>query len=137
MFVGERLRILRLEKKLSQGDIEKRSGLLRAYISRVENGYTVPTLETLARLVRALEVPMYQVLEEDGDPPKATPSLKRKGLNEVLWGDAGKSARYLFKLRRNLGRLNENDLRLILQLAQKMAQRSPHHTSSFPRNPHL
>jgi len=37
MIIGDRLRALREEKKLSQGDIEKRTGLLRCYISRVEN----------------------------------------------------------------------------------------------------
>ncbi|MGH7743782.1 MAG: helix-turn-helix domain-containing protein [Candidatus Dormibacteria bacterium] len=45
--------ILREEKKLSQGDIEKRIGLLRCYISRVENGHTVPTVETLEKMTRS------------------------------------------------------------------------------------
>ncbi len=44
MIIADRLRALREEKKLSQGDIEKRSGLLRCYISRVENGDTVPAI---------------------------------------------------------------------------------------------
>jgi transcriptional regulator with XRE-family HTH domain len=48
-------------KKLSQGDIEERSGLLRCYISRVENGHTVPSIETLEKLARAMEVPLYQI----------------------------------------------------------------------------
>ena len=47
MFIGDRLRVLREEKKFSQGEIEKRTGLLRSYISRVENGHTVPAVETL------------------------------------------------------------------------------------------
>ncbi len=55
MIIGDRLRALREEKKLSQGDIEKRTGLLRCYISRVENGHTVPAIETLEKLARALE----------------------------------------------------------------------------------
>lgn len=37
MINGDRLRALREEKELSQGDIEKRTGLLRCYISPVEN----------------------------------------------------------------------------------------------------
>jgi transcriptional regulator with XRE-family HTH domain len=57
MIIGERLRVLREEKKLSQGDIEKRTGLLRCYLSRVENGHTVPAIETLEKLARALEMP--------------------------------------------------------------------------------
>jgi len=56
MLIGDRLRELREEKKLSQGDIEKRTGLLRCYISRVENGHTVPAVETLEKLARALEI---------------------------------------------------------------------------------
>jgi len=51
MIIGDRLREMREEKKLSQGDIEKRTGLLRCYISRVENGHTVPAIETLEKMV--------------------------------------------------------------------------------------
>ena len=61
MVIGDRLRELRETKKLSQGDIEKRTGLLRCYISRVENGHTVPAIETLEKLARALEIPLYQL----------------------------------------------------------------------------
>jgi transcriptional regulator with XRE-family HTH domain len=61
MVIGDRLRELRDSKQLSQGDIEKRTGLLRCYISRVENGHTVPAIETLEKMARALEVPMYKL----------------------------------------------------------------------------
>ncbi len=57
MIIGDRLRVLREHKKLSQGDIEKRTGLLRCYISRVEYGHTLPAVETLEKFARALEVP--------------------------------------------------------------------------------
>jgi transcriptional regulator with XRE-family HTH domain len=56
VIIGDRLRDMREQKKLSQGDIEKRTGLPRCYISRVENGHTVPAIETLEKLARALEV---------------------------------------------------------------------------------
>jgi transcriptional regulator with XRE-family HTH domain len=59
--IGNRLKELREPKQLSQGDIEKRTGLLRCYISRVENGHTVPAVSTLERMARALEVPMYRL----------------------------------------------------------------------------
>ncbi len=123
MIVGERLRILREEKKLSQGDIEKRTGLLRCYVSRVENGHTVPAVETLEKFARALDIPVYQLFYEGGEPPKLPASLKRKRPNEILWGDTGKSARFLANLRRHLGKLNEADRRILMLLAQKMAQR--------------
>jgi DNA-binding XRE family transcriptional regulator len=61
IMIGDRLRALREEKNLSQGDIEKRTGLFRSYISRVEHGHTVPTIETLEKMARAFEIPMYQL----------------------------------------------------------------------------
>jgi len=62
MVIGNRLKELRESKELSQGDIEKRTGLLRCYISRVENGHTVPAVLTLEKMARALEIPMYRLL---------------------------------------------------------------------------
>jgi transcriptional regulator with XRE-family HTH domain len=62
MDIGKRLRELREAKGLSQGDIERRSGLLRSYISRVEGGYTAPSLPTLDKFAEALEVETYQLL---------------------------------------------------------------------------
>ncbi len=76
MIVGERLRALREERNFSQGEIEKRTGLLRCYISRVENGHTVPAVETLEKFARALEVPMYQLLY-DGEKPPQLPNLRK------------------------------------------------------------
>lgn len=61
MDIGKRLKDLRVHKKLSQGDIEQRTGLLRCYVSRVENGHTVPAIETIEKMARALEMPMYQL----------------------------------------------------------------------------
>ena len=61
MLIGERLKDLRDQKKVSQGDVEKRTGLLRCYISRVENGHTVPSVETLEKMARALEIPTYRL----------------------------------------------------------------------------
>ena len=74
MIIGDRLRAMREEKNLSQGDIEKRTDLLRCYISRVENGHAVPAIETLAKLARAMEIPLYQLFYEGEEPP-ALPNL--------------------------------------------------------------
>ena len=123
MIIGDRLRALREEKKLSQGDIEKRTGLLRCYISRVENGHTVPAIETLEKLARALECPLYQLFY-DGEEPPVLPNLpKRKSSDDIAWGTSGKEARFLNKLRRLLGKADEEDRKLILYMAQKMANR--------------
>ena len=123
MIIGDRLREMREEKKLSQGDIEKRTGLLRCYISRVENGHTVPAIETLEKMARALEVPLYQLFYEGEEPPKLPNLLKRSSSEENAWGSRGKDARFLGKLRRVLGKTNEQDRKIILLMAQKMAVR--------------
>lgn len=115
MIIGNRLRELRGEKKLSQGDVEKRTGLLRCYISRVENGHTVPAVETLQKLARAYEIPMYQLFYERKEPPQVPNLLKRKSSEEGGWGSKGKDARYLDKLRRLLGKTDENDRKLVLR----------------------
>ncbi len=123
MIIGERLRTLREVKKLSQGDIEKRTGLLRCYISRVENGHTVPAIETLEKMARALEVPLYQLFYDGEEPPELPNLPKRKTADEIAWGQSGKQARFLNRLRRLLGRIDEGDRRLLLYMAQKMANR--------------
>ncbi len=123
MIIGERLRTLREEKKLSQGDIEKRTGLLRCYISRVENGHTVPAIETLEKLARALEVPLYQLFYDGGEPPELPHLPRRKTADEIAWGSSGKEARFLSRLRRLMGRLDEGDRRLLFFMAQKLANR--------------
>jgi transcriptional regulator with XRE-family HTH domain len=123
MIIGDRLRQLREAKNLSQGDIEKRTGLLRCYISRVENGHTVPAIETLEKMARAFEVPMYQLFYDGEEPPKLPNLPKRNSSDETAWGSMGKDARYLNKLRRLLGKSNDEHRKLLLHMAQKMARR--------------
>ena len=131
MVICDRLRALREEKHLSQGDIEKRTGLLRCYISRVENGHTVPTVETLEKMARALEVPMYKLFYDGEAPPKVDNIAKRKTADDIAWGSSGKEARFLTMFRRLLGRIEEKDRKLLLAFAQKVA--SNHKTESLPR----
>jgi len=123
MIIGDRLRALREEKQFSQGDIEKHTGLLRCYISRVENGHTVPAIETLEKMARALEVPLYQLFYDGEEPPELPNLPKRRTADEIAWGSSGKDARFLTKFRRLLGRVDESDRRLLLHMAQKMARR--------------
>jgi len=123
MIIGDRLRALREEKRLSQGDIEKRTGLLRCYISRVENGHTVPAIETLEKMARALEVPLYQLFYDGEEAPDLPNLPKRRTAEEIAWGSTGKEARFLTMFRRLLGRIDEGDRRLLLYMAQKMANR--------------
>jgi transcriptional regulator with XRE-family HTH domain len=123
MIISDRLREMREAKQLSQGDIEKRTGLLRCYISRVENGHTVPAIETLEKMARALEVPLYQLFYDGEEPPKLPNLPKRKSSNDIAWGSTGKDARFLGKLRRLMGKADEHDRKLVLLMAQKMARR--------------
>src|ERR1700704_6897790 len=100
MLIGNRLKELRESKQLSQGDVEKRTGLLRCYISRVENGHTVPAVETLEKMARALEVPMYRLFYDGEVPTGLSKMPKRKSSDEDAWDSFGKDARFLNKLRR-------------------------------------
>ena len=119
MDIGYRLRLLREQKELSQGDIEKRSGLLRCYISRVENGHTVPAVETLEKMARAFEVPMYRLFH-DGEVPAGLRKLKPPKDDE--FGSKGSEADYLSKLRRLLAKMEPDDQKLLLYMAQKVAR---------------
>jgi transcriptional regulator with XRE-family HTH domain len=122
MVIGDRLRTLREIKNLSQGEIEKRTGLLRCYISRVENGHTVPAIETLEKFARALDVPMYQLFYEGEAPPKLSNLRKRKTGSEVVWGASGKDAHVLTRFRKILGKTNDADRRMLMFMALKMAE---------------
>ena len=123
MVVGDRLRGLREEKKFSQGEIEKRTGLLRCYISRVEHGHLVSSVETLEKFARSLEVPMYQLFFDGEEPPKLPSLPKRKIADDIACGSEGKEAILLAKFCRLFSRIEEGDLGIQLFMAQKMAGR--------------
>jgi transcriptional regulator with XRE-family HTH domain len=122
MIIGDRLRVIREQKKLSQGDIEHRCGLLRCYISRIENGHTVPSIETLEKMARALEIPLYRLFYDGEEPPKLPNLPKRKTEADLLWGSSGKEARLLAIFRALLSQMEESNRRLLLHMAQKMAR---------------
>ena len=119
MMIGSRLKELRESKNLSQGDIEKRTGLLRCYISRVENGHTVPAIETLEKMARSLEVPMYRLFHV-GEVPAGLSRMKPPKDDE--FGSRGAQADYLSKLRRLLAKMEPHDQQLLLHMAQKVAR---------------
>ena len=125
MLIGTRLRQLREQKQMSQGDIEERTGLLRCYVSRVENGHTVPSLETLERFAGVLDVPLYQLFFSGEEAP-STPSLTpRQTLEEITAdnGDIGQDAQFLVKLRNLLTGLAGRDRDVLLSLAKRLATR--------------
>ena len=121
MVICDRVRVLREEKRLSLGDIEKRTGLMSCYLSRVENVHTVPTVETLEKMARALEVPLYRLFY-DGEAPRNLrifPSARQPMTSPS--GAPATDARYLSNLLRVLARTAERDRKLLLSMAQKLA----------------
>jgi transcriptional regulator with XRE-family HTH domain len=113
MDIGARLKDLRDAKNLSQANIEKRTGLLRCYISRVENGHVSPSMETLEKITRALRVPLFHVFYSGEKPPVARTETIPKG-----WGSTGRDARTLERLRRLLSRMNAREVDLLMTVAQ-------------------
>ncbi len=120
MRIDERLKQLRTRKGLTQSDIEERTGLSRTYVSAVENGHTVPAIETLEKFARALEVPMYVLFYDGMEPPEAIPPATK----ESIWGDRGKEAPSLARLRRELGKTSLRQRKLLLDLARKLTSRA-------------
>jgi transcriptional regulator with XRE-family HTH domain len=120
MFIGAWLRQLREQRGLSQADMEKASGLLRGYISRVENGRTVPCLETLERLAAALDVPLYQLFYMNGDDSVPRPKLRS------TWrapDGAMVQNRFLLRLRELCGQMKDSEREFFLGVAKKLANR--------------
>lgn len=121
MIIGERLRELRESKRLSQGDIEHRTGLFCSYTSRVENGHTIPSIKTLEKYARALEVPLY-LLFYDGLEPAKKANLPLN--EELVWGSRGKECRDLRPFTKAMSRMNDRERQLLIHVASKMASRS-------------
>ena len=122
MRIGDRLRHLREAKHLSQGDIEKRTGLLRCYVSRVEHGHTVPSIQTLEKWAHALQVPLYQFFY-DGDEPPQVPTILRGSRQEHSddWASRGKGLRMFTKIKRALSSMSAVDRRLLMDMARKIS----------------
>jgi transcriptional regulator with XRE-family HTH domain len=114
---------VREEKEMSQGDIEKKTGLLRCYVSRCEHGHTVPNLGTLEKWAGALDVPLYRLFY-DGDKPPKPPTIKwRKQITS-----SGQDKK-LEQLRRLLAKIPAKDQQLLLGLATKFARKTKSKTS--------
>ncbi len=109
MIIADRLRELRKAKGLSQGYVEQRSGLLRCYLSRLENGHTVPSIATLQILARTLDVRLHEFFFNGDRLPELPAQWPTDKAQEVLWGHSGRDARYLEKLRTVLGRISDRD----------------------------
>lgn len=111
MNIGETIRNYRLQKGMSQGDIEKRTGLLRCYLSRVENGHTIPSLDTLAKIATAMEIPLAHFFSERSETGN--------GKNLPQWTED--EVRFLTQFRRYSTNLNDSDRKLVLAMVKKLA----------------
>jgi transcriptional regulator with XRE-family HTH domain len=111
MNIGSTIRAYRLQKGMSQGDIEKRTGLLRCYLSRVENGHTVPSLETLQKIAYALDLQLAQFFSDEA----VSREMSALHLSE-------EEIRFLTQIQRYASRLSENDRKLLLAMVRKFAQ---------------
>ena len=109
MNIGATIRTYRLQKGMSQGDIEKRTGLLRCYLSRVENGHTIPSLDTLAKIAHAMEVPLGHFFGEQVNNGKRLPRLSEE------------EVRFLNQVRRYTINMNDSDRKLVLAMVKKVA----------------
>ena len=115
MNIGETIRSYRLQKGMSQGDIEKRTGLLRCYLSRVENGHTIPSLDTLAKIAGAMDIPLAQFFaDHEAEAPN--------GKNLPQWSED--EVRFLTQFRRYSNNLNDSDRKLVLAMVKKLAASS-------------
>ncbi|HEX5235407.1 MAG TPA: helix-turn-helix transcriptional regulator [Silvibacterium sp.] len=110
MQIGVMIRGYRLQKGMSQGDIEKRTGLLRCYLSRVENGHTVPSLDTLTKIAHALDVPLAQFFSD----ATVNTEIDTNRLND-------EELRFLNQIRRYSMNLNDSDRKLLLAMVKKFA----------------
>jgi transcriptional regulator with XRE-family HTH domain len=116
--IGEVIKTYRGQRGLSQGDIERRTGLLRCYLSRVENGHTVPSLETLAKIAEAMDISLA-----DFFPGTETP--RDKETQKMLGELSQDEIRFLVEIKRYSSTLSDGDKRLVLAMIRKMATMIP------------
>lgn len=111
MNIGQTIKNYRLQRGMSQGDIEKRTGLLRCYLSRVENGHTIPSLDTLAKIASAMDLPLAQFFSDQ--------SSHHNGRSLPQWTED--EVRFLTQFRRYSNNLNDSDRKLVMAMVKKLA----------------
>ena len=108
MDLGDSIRKIRHTKGLSQGEMQKRTGILRSYLSRVENGHTTPSLATLQRLASAMEVTLADFFSPEGSPSAPV--------------EADGPRDYLEELKSYLPQLSPEQRQELLEMVKKMAR---------------
>lgn len=123
MTLGNRLKSLRIERTLSQGQVQSRTGLLRSYISRVENGHTVPSLDTLVKWARALDVPLYRLFYDGDLPPDVSSLTALRKTSQGEWGRTGKWSNFFQRVGSLVARMGDSDRKLLLLVAHRISRR--------------
>jgi transcriptional regulator with XRE-family HTH domain len=124
VIIGDRLRTFRKGKNLTQKDVAQKTGLLRCNVGRLENGKAVPTITTLEKIVRALEIPMSHLFYDyEKSSTKYSSLPKLKSTKGKVWGSSGKDARMLAQFCQLFSCMSASDMRLILFLAEEMSRR--------------
>jgi transcriptional regulator with XRE-family HTH domain len=118
MILGDRLRQIRESKGLSQGDVERRTNLLRCYVSRVENGHTIPSIDTLEKWARAMDVELYQIFY-GGDRPQMIKVPNAKNETTRL---SVKNRREVEIVAMTFTKLRERDKSLVKAMVSKLAR---------------
>jgi transcriptional regulator with XRE-family HTH domain len=123
MTLGDRLKSLRNERGISQGEMERRTGLLRSYISRVENGHTLPSVDTLVKMARALEVPLYRLFYDGEQPPTLSSLSALRTTSREDWGNSGKWSAFFRRAHSLVARRKDADRKLLLLVAHHLIRR--------------
>ncbi len=99
---------------------------MRCYISRVENGHKVPSLETLERFALALELPLYRLFYEGKEPPPTPHLTARPALETLLQGEGknGPDPRFLRKLGTLCSRMGDSERQVVMNFAKWLAART-------------
>lgn len=121
MNIGQRLRELRKNRRLSQGELEGRTGLRRCYTSRVEHGHTIPTVETIEKYAIALGVSLAAFFSEDVAPFQAEPAASSEF---VKCGPMPRGRLESNRPSAALATMERRDRQFLVALAQRLAKRS-------------
>jgi transcriptional regulator with XRE-family HTH domain len=86
--VGARIRELRTEAEFTFDAFVEETGLGRGYVSELERGTVVPTIGTLAKVAKALQVGLMDLVAVTGTPREelldATRDLSEADVKAVL-----------------------------------------------------
>ena len=107
--VSAAVRDLRHVRNLSQRQLAGRMGVPRTYISKIENGKAMPTLSSLDRLARALQVDISALLR---DAP-----TRHHDETAVLLGDP-----FLAEIARYTAHLDDTQKSIFLNHVRELAQ---------------